>query len=121
MTARKVCIEQGCSTLTSGTRCDEHRRSRDAARGTRQQRGYGAEHTALRRHYERRMSQGERFTCWRCGADLGPPWHLGHCDLDQNVYHGPEHEACNVAVSGRVGCPHPSHVDETPGVHPWGV
>jgi hypothetical protein len=41
MTVR-VCLESGCPTLTRGTRCRDHERAKDKARGTRQERGYDA-------------------------------------------------------------------------------
>ncbi|WP_216849537.1 hypothetical protein [Pimelobacter simplex] len=56
------------------------------------------------------MDDGIRFTCWRDGKEIDPThWRLGHCDIDRNRYHGPEHVACNQATAGRTGCPHPSH------------
>ena len=101
----KVCAEPGCPALTRSTRCTEHTRQRDHARGTRQQRGYDAEHDRLRAAYQRRMDAGERFTCWRCGRDLEPgaPWDLGHDDLDRSIHRGPEHVACNRPTASRRG------------------
>ena len=103
----KVCIEPGCPDLTERTRCDDHERDRERARGTRQQRGYDAAHDRLRADYQRRMDAGERFTCWRC-AEAGRPhdvdpaaWHLGHDDHDRTRYRGPECPAGNLATSGR--------------------
>ena len=98
----KVCLEPGCPTLTDRTRCVEHERGKDRARGTRQERGYGAEHVKLRAHYQRRMNAGESFTCWRCPNTIDPNlWHLGHGDHDRSVYRGPECVPCNTATSGR--------------------
>lgn len=72
------------------------------ARATRQERGYGAEHEALRADYQRRMNQGQAFDCWRCHDPIDPEhWHLGHDDHDRTVYHGPECVPCNTATSGR--------------------
>lgn len=106
----KVCVEAGCPKLTEGTRCTEHARAKDKARGTRQQRGYGAEHTKLRAQYQRRMDAGEVFTCWRCGGRIDRSnWTLGHCDSDRTKYHGPECPPCDYATAGRTRCPHPSH------------
>jgi len=108
--AMRVCIEAGCPALTRGTRCPPHKRARDAARGTRQARGYDAAHDALRADWQRRMNNGERVTCWRHGEPIDPSnWHLGHCDINRGVYHGPECVSGNSATSGRVGCPHASH------------
>ncbi|WP_459982584.1 hypothetical protein [Nocardioides sp. AN3] len=56
------------------------------------------------------MSNGQVFTCWRCGDVVFPhQLSLGHCDDDRSVIHGAEHlEQCNLANT-RGGCPHPSH------------
>lgn len=102
----RVCVEVGCpEVIPTGTRdgrCDDHRRARDRARGTRQERGYDARHDALRADYQRRMNRGETFQCWRCGDDIDPEhWHLGHDDHDRSTYRGPECPPCNLATSGR--------------------
>lgn len=108
--AMRVCIEDGCPALTRTTRCPTHERAKDQARGTRQARGYDAQHDALRAHWQNRMDQGERVICWRCPEPIDPRhWQLGHCDIDRSKYHGPEHVACNTATAGRTGCPHPVH------------
>lgn len=103
----KVCIEPGCPELTRKSRCTEHERAKDRARGTRQERGYGADHVRLRADYQRRMDAGEVFVCWRC-AERGRPhdvdpddWHLGHDDHDRSIYRGPECTTGNLATSGR--------------------
>ena len=44
----RVCAEPGCPTLTTGRRCTTHQAEVEVARGTRQQRGYDAEHMATR-------------------------------------------------------------------------
>jgi len=44
----RVCAEPGCPELTKGRRCKAHEREHDKARGTRQQRGYDAQHEATR-------------------------------------------------------------------------
>jgi len=113
--AKRVCTEPGCPTLVDAGRCAEHRRERDRQRGTRQERGYAAAHDRLRASYQRRMAKGERFTCWRCPTPtpIDPAaWHLGHCDDDRRLYHGPECISCNTATSGRADqrCPHPNHL-----------
>ena len=100
--ARRPCAEPGCPTITDATRCPTHTRARDRARGTRQERGYGAAHDRLRADYQRRMDRGETFECWRCGDDIDPErWHLGHDDYDRTVYRGPECVPCNTATRGR--------------------
>lgn len=111
---RRVCLEHGCPTLTDRTRCGPHERDRDRARGTRQQRGYDAEHDRVGVEYQRQLDAGQRFDCWRChmpltGTVRGRDWMLGHCDADRAKHHGPEHPRCNLATTGRTGCPHASH------------
>jgi hypothetical protein len=98
----KVCAESGCPTLTHNTRCTTHERAKDRARGTRQARGYGAEHDTLRAIYQSRMNQGETLNCWRCDKQIDPhAWHLGHDDHNRAVYRGPECVPCNTATAGR--------------------
>lgn len=111
----KVCAEPGCPNLTDTTRCGEHTRTRDQARGTRQQRGYGASHDKLRQRWARRVASGT-VTCWRCNRRISPlePFDLGHCDNDRSVYHGPEHQACNRSNT-RGDCTHISHTRYPPG------
>lgn len=110
--ALRVCAESGCPELTRSTRCTEHTRERDRARGSASDRGYGRDHRALRRHYADRMKRGETFTCWRCGHPIDPAsFDLGHCDDDRTVTHGPENLECNRATASHraTRCPHPSH------------
>lgn len=115
--SKRVCTEPGCPTLIDhGSRCTTHARARDAARGRRQARGYDRIYDRARASYQHRMDAGERFDCWRCAARRKPHlidpehWHLGHCDDDRTVIHGPECAAGNLATSGRTGCTHISHV-----------
>ena len=107
----RVCAEKDCPTLTKATRCPSHTRARDKARGTKQERGYGAEYQALRRADVARMARGEVLTCWRCSTVVMPhEYSLGHCDDDRSVIHGPEHlRKCNLANT-RGCCPHASHI-----------
>ncbi|MDF1603385.1 hypothetical protein [Nocardioides sp. YIM 152315] len=107
----RVCIESGCGTLTDKTRCLEHRRAKDQARGTRQERGYDAEYDRLRAADVAAMARGEVLTCWRCERVVMPhDYSLGHCDDDRSIIHGPEHlHGCNLANT-RGGCPHASHI-----------
>lgn len=104
---KRVCVEPGCPILTTTTRCPGHTRARDKARGTRQERGYGAEHDQLRARWQRRLDAGEVVHCWRCQLRgvltvIDPKaWHLGHDDADRSVYRGPECVPCNLATSGR--------------------
>lgn len=108
----KVCGEPGCWILTRTSRCPEHTRKRERARGTRQQRGYGKGYDAERKRLVSYMRNGVVIRCWRCDKPLHPDWFdLGHCDEDRGVIHGPECRACNRATAGRAGkpCPHISH------------
>ena len=96
----RTCVD--CGALTRRTRCPDCQRTREHARGTRQQRGYGPEHTRLRRDYQARMNRGEPFTCWRCGDPIDPEhWMLGHDDNDRTTWRGPECIPCNCATAGR--------------------
>lgn len=103
----KVCAEPGCPALTNGSRCTTHAREKDRARGTRQQRGYDAEHDRLRALWATRVATG-RVRCanphWRRPDDpiihRGEPWDLGHVP-DRAGHRGPEHEACNRSEGGR--------------------
>lgn len=98
----KVCAEPGCPNIQRESRCLDHRRQQERARGTRQQRGYNAVHDQLRAAYQHRMDEGERFICWRDGEPIDPTnWHLGHDDHDRSRYRGPECVGCNTATSGR--------------------
>lgn len=73
----RVCID--CPRLIpAGTRCTDCARTKERARGTRQQRGYNTTHQQLHAHYQTRMDAGETFHCWRCGHPINPAaWHLG--------------------------------------------
>lgn len=109
--ALKVCAEPGCPELTKATRCTTHTRTRDAARGRRQARGYDADYDRERRTCADRMARGERFRCWRCHKLIDPAgaWDLGHCVHDKRVIHGPQHVGCNRDTASDV-CSHISHV-----------
>lgn len=104
----KVCVEPGCPVLTKRTRCPEHERAKDRARGTRAERGYGAEHVARRKAWVPLVATGN-VRCWRCGEFIaaGAAWDLGHDDADRARYRGPEHvgrecrKGGNRATSGR--------------------
>jgi hypothetical protein len=59
----RPCID--CGTLTAGTRCTPCERSREAARGTRQQRGYDANHDAARRTFIAQLPLPCGYGCGR--------------------------------------------------------
>lgn len=103
MTRAKVCAEPGCPEIGPERLCAAHRRAREVKRGSRQARGYGAAHEALRRRYAPFVARG-KVTCWRCGLKIEPtePWDLGHDDDDRARYTGPEHVRCNRATASRL-------------------
>lgn len=104
---RKVCAHPGCPVLTTGTRCPTHQREQEQRRGSRQRRGYDAEHDRLRAHWAPRVATGRirchNPNCHRPDDPLihpGEPWDLGHTP-DRRGYRGPEHAACNRSEGGR--------------------
>ena len=103
--AKRPCCEPGCASLVtaSSSRCPAHARAKDRARGTRHERGYGADHDRLRRQWAIIVATGA-VTCWRCGVLLHPDaFDLGHDDHDRSQYAGPECRPCNRATAGRSG------------------
>jgi hypothetical protein len=61
------------------------------------ERGYGAEHRALRAKLAPEVAKG-LTPCWRCGGLISSwqEWDLGHDDGDRTLYRGPEHRGrCN--------------------------
>lgn len=64
----KVCCEPGCPNLTTRIRCPSCSRAKDAARGTRQQRGYDAEYQAQLRSPEYLNAA----ICTSCGEAFTP-------------------------------------------------
>lgn len=102
--AKRVCAEPGCPTLTDTTRCLDHTRDHDRARGTRQQRGYDAAHDATRRASVAKLAAGRTLTCWRCSQPItsADELHIGHDDHDRSITRGDEHRACNLKAAGRI-------------------
>ena len=102
MTARlKVCTVPGCPTLTRSSRCPEHAREQDRARGTKAERGYTTEHVRLRAELAPIVAAG-RAVCHRCREPIAPDadWHLDHTD-DRTSWLGPSHAFCNLSAAGR--------------------
>ncbi|GAB3304229.1 hypothetical protein GCM10027298_22370 [Epidermidibacterium keratini] len=104
--APRYCATQGCTTLVTGKpRCPEHesqhRKREDSQRGTSVQRGYNRAHRNQRAAWARRIDQGQRVTCWRCGLPITNSRHfdLGHDDHDRTKHRGPEHRRCNRATA----------------------
>ena len=101
----RVCATPGCGTLVPTTAyrhlCPSCARTRDQARGTREDRGYGTTHQTTRTMWQHRINAGEPINCWRCGQPIDGEWHLGHDDHDRSITHGPEHTLCNLQAAGR--------------------
>lgn len=95
--AKKVCAEPGCPVLTDTTRCPDHTRARDKARGTRQARGYDAEYDKQKRA----PAFANATHCATCGKPFTPdnPKTAGHViairDGGQGAPIKPECRRCN--------------------------
>lgn len=85
-----------CGKHSDQTRCPTHRK------GSRQSRGYDADHDAEREAWRPYVEAGE-VDCRRgphCVADQlriqpGEPWDLGHPDTQCPAPRAPEHRKCN--------------------------
>lgn len=99
--AKRICSKPGCPSPSNGGLCTTHAREADRARGTREQRGYGPEHQALRRQWAHKVKAGT-VRCAKCNQPIKPgtPWHLGHTD-DRTKWTGPEHPFCNTSDAGK--------------------
>ena len=100
--AKKVCTQPGCAQPTAKSYCTTHTRERDKARGTKAERGYGADYQAERKRWATHVATGN-VRCWRCGELLpaNSPFHLGHDDDNRSVIRGPEHPRCNLSAAGK--------------------
>lgn len=100
---RRPCPAAGCpETISPRERaCAEHASRYERARGTRQARGYGAEHDAERTRWAPIVASGTAH-CVRCGGVIvpGSRWSPDHDD-DRTRYLGPAHERCNLRAGGR--------------------
>lgn len=98
------CAQAGCPVpVPSGTsRCPQHTRARDRARGTTAERGYGKEHRDERTRWQKLIDAGAPVHCARCGTPIHPgtEWHLDHAD-DRSRYLGPSCKRCNLSAAGR--------------------
>lgn len=74
------------------------------SQGTTTERGYGAQHQAKRRDYQKVVDAGAA-ECWRCTKPINPgdDWQLGHDDDDRSKYKGIECVKCNESAGGRNG------------------
>jgi|SRR5690349_6971663 len=106
MARMRVCAEPGCPTLGTTSRCTEHTRQVERARGTRQQRGYDAEHDSLRDKWKPKVELGgvhcHAVVCVMPARLilLCQPWDLGHTE-DRTTWTGPEHRRCNRSAGGK--------------------
>lgn len=102
----RVCAEPGCPELSLNPRCPDHASAYEQRRGTRQQRGYGAEHDALRRRWKPKVDRGTVYCHARtCLEPIrlilpGTAWDLGHTE-DRTAWTGPEHQRCNRVAGGK--------------------
>lgn len=109
--AKRPCAEPGCpALLDKAGRCGPHQRERDRQRGSRQVRGYDAEHDAARRGWAPKVATGtvvcRRAPSGQCLRDdplIAPdePWQLGHPDAQCPAPRAPEHRLCNVSTAPR--------------------
>ncbi len=103
----RVCARPGCPTIVDAKAyrglCPTHRAERDRERGTREQRGYGKEHTSESRRLKAAVARGETILCWRCHQPILTPddLHLGHDDHDRTITRGAEHSDCNLTAAGK--------------------
>lgn len=85
--AKRVCTEPGCPTLIEAgrSRCTDHERARDKARGTAAERGYGSDYEAAKREPD----YANATRCTRCGEAFTPdnPKTAGHIKAIRK--HGP--------------------------------
>lgn len=101
----RPCLDCGTPTDRAGSRCarcaSARNRTKDAARGNRHQRGYGAGHDRTREDWQPRVEAG-LVNCARCGQVIQPglEWHLDHTD-DRSGYLGPSHKRCNLSAAGK--------------------
>lgn len=100
--SKRVCSQPGCPVLidTAGY-CPTHARERDKARGSKQQRGYGAAHIHERAKWAAIIARTD-VPCSRCHQPIsaGMAWQLDHTD-DRTGYRGPSHKACNLSAAGK--------------------
>lgn len=90
-----------CPTLVPSGLCGNCAPGHEQRRGTRQARGYDAEHDRLRKQWAPKVAAGA-VRCAR-GDHLIPadaPWALDHTD-DRTGYLGPSCATCNNRAGGR--------------------
>lgn len=103
--AGRRCPARGCPRIipAQARYCPTHAREYEGRRGTPAQRGYDAQHRALRAQWQRRIDAGERVVCATCPTLItGTAWQLGH-DHERGGYLGPQCVRCNTSDGGRRG------------------
>jgi hypothetical protein len=97
----RVCAEPDCPVLGTSTRCTEHERAKDKARGTRQERGYDAGHV---RERNAQLEDAYGTRCHFCDERMWPhqELHLDHTE-DRTGYRGITHAHCNLSDGARRG------------------
>lgn len=95
-----------CPELSTARRCPDCAAEAEARRGSRQARGYGAAHDALREWWRPKVELGGvHCMAVECLMParlilLGQAWDLGH-DRATGKHRGPEHEKCNRSEGGK--------------------
>ena len=103
--ALRVCSQAGCPELVEqgarDGRCTTHQRTKDKARGTRQQRGYDRAHELTRAAL---LPKAYGTRCPHCLEYMWPhqALHLDHTE-DRKNYIGIVHEHCNTSDGARRG------------------
>jgi hypothetical protein len=105
----RPCLD--CRTPTDGSRCpgcrSKKNATRDRQRGSRQQRGYGADHDAERARLQPVVDAGlaecTEPVCLEADRWIAPgsDWDLAHNREEPGTYRGPAHARCNRAEGGR--------------------
>jgi hypothetical protein len=94
---RRRCIEDGCTALTTATRCPDHERARQRARNASRP-GHRAAHRKARAQLLGVVSTGTA-RCARCGQPIAPAdtW-----DADRTTTGwAPSHARCNRSAGAR--------------------
>lgn len=102
MAALRRCATPGCPDITPTTRCPDHQRDHERARGSTARRGYGHAHRRKRATIAARIDRGELILCVRCDQPIttSSALDLGHTD-DRTAHSGPEHSHCNRSAGGK--------------------
>lgn len=97
----KVCAQPGCPKLQPESRCRDHRREREQARGSSTARGYNYQHKVLS---EAARAQAVGSTCHFCDQAIteGQPLALDHTE-DRSGYRGVVHLSCNASDGAKRG------------------